>query len=68
VLEHIECYKNENPFTVYSVIKKKCDCKENFTVGSDILTSLKLNCFQTLTTRGPWPENGPKRQGKRGKT
>jgi hypothetical protein len=47
--------------------QKRRDCKKTVTVGADILTSLNINCTETLATGRRWLENGSKRQGKRRK-
>jgi hypothetical protein len=44
---------------------RKRDCKKTFVVGADSLTLLKLNCLETSANVMQWPENGPKRQGRR---
>jgi hypothetical protein len=33
-------------------------------MGADILTSLNINCFETLATGRSWPENRSIRHGK----
>jgi len=62
-------FKTENPFTMYCIVhtKKDVTLRKLLRMGTDILNSLNINCFVNLATGWPWPENGPKRQGKKKK-